>query len=107
MRELRSALVAYYNFDFKDASKRDIRGLMTSLLLQLVDDSDRYWDLLSQLHEICRVGSEQLARPRSHNVLIAYSISLDKSQPISLSMNWMNVLITLMPHPLVIMFCTL
>jgi len=52
MRELRSALVAYHNFDFKDASKRDIRGLMTSLLLQLVDDSDRYWDLLSQLHDV-------------------------------------------------------
>ena len=59
MRESRSALVAYYYFDFKDASKRDIRGLLTSLLLQLVDDSDSCWDLLSQLHKRCRDGSEQ------------------------------------------------
>jgi hypothetical protein len=59
MRESKSALVAYYYFDFKDASKRDIRGLLTSLLLQLVDDSDSCWDLLSQLHKECRDGSNQ------------------------------------------------
>jgi hypothetical protein len=59
MREARSALLAYYYFDFKDVAKRDIRGLLTSLLLQLVDDSDRCWDLLSQLHKRCRDGSEQ------------------------------------------------
>ena len=59
MRESRSALVAYYYFDFKDAAKRDIRGLLTSLLLQLVDDSDCCWDLLSQLHKGCRDGSDQ------------------------------------------------
>jgi hypothetical protein len=58
-REPKSALVAYYYFDFKDAAKRDVRGLLTSLLLQLVDDSDRCWDLLSQLHKICRDGSDQ------------------------------------------------
>src|ERR1700722_3483301 len=59
MRESKSALVAYYYFDFKDAAKRDVRGLLTSLLLQLVDDSDRCWDLLSQLHKMCRDGSNQ------------------------------------------------
>jgi hypothetical protein len=59
LRESKSALVAYYYFDFKDAAKRDIRGLLTSLLLQLVDDSDCCWDLLSQLHKRCRDGSDQ------------------------------------------------
>ena len=59
MQVSRSALLAYYYFDFKDADKRDVRGLLTSLLLQLVDDSDRCWDLLSQLHKKCRNGSEQ------------------------------------------------
>ena len=59
MRESRTALVAYYYFDFKDAGKRDIRGLLTSLLLQLVDKSNRCWDLLSQLHQTCCDGSEQ------------------------------------------------
>lgn len=59
MRTSKSALVAYYYFDFMDADKRNIRGLLTSLLIQLVDDSDRCWDLLSQLHEACHDGSEQ------------------------------------------------
>ena len=59
MRGSRSALVAYYYFDFKDAAKRDTEGFLTSLLLQLVDYSDRCWDLLSQLHKACRDGSEQ------------------------------------------------
>ncbi len=59
MRESKSALAAYYYFDFKDVAKRDFRGLLASLLLQLVDDSDRCWDLLSQLHKTCRDGSEQ------------------------------------------------
>jgi hypothetical protein len=58
-RKSRSALVAYYYFDFKDAAKRDVRGLLTSLLLQLVDDSDPCWDLLSQLHKTCRDGADQ------------------------------------------------
>jgi hypothetical protein len=59
MRISRSALLAYYYFDFMDADKCNIRGLLTSLLLQLVDDSDRCWDLLSRLHKACRDGSEQ------------------------------------------------
>ena len=59
MRELKSALVAFYYFDFKDAAKRDVRGLLTSLLLQLVDNSNSSWDLLSQLHKTCYDGSEQ------------------------------------------------
>ena len=59
MQISRSALVAYYYFDFKDGSKRDIQGLLTSLLLQIIDDSDRCWDILSQLHKRCRDGLEQ------------------------------------------------
>ena len=59
LQKSRSALVAYYYFDFKDAAKRDVRGLLTSLLLQLVNDSDPCWVLLSQLHKTCRDGSEQ------------------------------------------------
>ena len=59
IRKSRSALLAYYYFDFKDAAKRDVRGLLTSLLLQLVDDSDTRWELLCRLHKTCRDGSEQ------------------------------------------------
>ena len=58
-RKSGSVLVAYYYFDFKDAAKRDVRGLLTSIILQLVDDSDPCWHLLSQLHKTCHDGSEQ------------------------------------------------
>jgi hypothetical protein len=59
MRRDKSALIAYYYFDFKDAAKRDVRGLLASILRQLVDDSDTCWDVLYELYEICREGSEQ------------------------------------------------
>jgi hypothetical protein len=59
MRESGSVLVAYYYFDFKDAAKRDVRGLLTSILLQLVDNSDHCWDVLSQLYKTRCDGSEQ------------------------------------------------
>ena len=59
MQESRSALIAYYYFDFKDVSKRDLRGLLGSILLQLVGDSDSCRHALHQLFMICRDGSEQ------------------------------------------------
>jgi len=59
MRQAGSALIAFYYFDFKDASKRDARGMLTSLLFQLGDHSDRCWDILHQLYTQCRGGSEQ------------------------------------------------
>jgi hypothetical protein len=59
MREVGSALIAYHYFDFNDASKRDIRGLLTSLLFQLADDSDQCWDVLYKLFAVCRDGDEQ------------------------------------------------
>ena len=58
-RESGSSLVAFYYFDFKDVAKRDVRGLLASSLLQLVDESDGCWDTLHQLYKPCRVGSKQ------------------------------------------------
>ncbi|KAH9967018.1 hypothetical protein BJV74DRAFT_968858 [Russula compacta] len=59
MREVTAALVAYYYFDFKDASKRDLRGFLVSILSQLGDDCDRCWDVLHELYTACRDGSKQ------------------------------------------------
>jgi len=58
-RESGSSLVAFYYFDFKDVAKRDVRGLLASTLLQLVDKSDSCWDTLHQLYKSCDVGSKQ------------------------------------------------
>jgi hypothetical protein len=59
MREARSALVAYHYFDFKDAFKCDIRGLLASLLFQLSRISDPCWDVLYQFYTTCGDGSDQ------------------------------------------------
>jgi len=59
MQQTRSALVAYYYFDFKDVAKRDLRGLLSSFLMQLSDDSLRCYGVLSKLYTTCRDGREQ------------------------------------------------
>ncbi|KAH9960940.1 hypothetical protein BC827DRAFT_1206420 [Russula dissimulans] len=59
MQQKQSALVAYYYFDFKDVAKRDVRGLLSSLLMQLGDGSLQCYGVLSQLYTTCRDGSEQ------------------------------------------------
>ena len=59
MRNTLSALITYHYFDYKDAAKRVVRGLLASLLFQLGDDSDSCWNILHQLYTKCRDGSEQ------------------------------------------------
>ena len=59
IRKERSALVAYHYFDYKDASKRHLRGLLASLLHQLSDDSDHCRNVLHELYKTCHDGSEQ------------------------------------------------
>jgi hypothetical protein len=50
---------AYFYFDFKDSSKRDIRSLLCSILSQLCDQSDHSWSILSQLYASHRNGANQ------------------------------------------------
>jgi hypothetical protein len=59
MQDAKSSLIAYYYFDYKDASKRDVRGLLTSLLFQLSGQSDSCWNVLHALYIRCHGGSEQ------------------------------------------------
>jgi hypothetical protein len=59
MRDARSSLIAYYYFDDKDKAKRDIRGLLTSLLFQLACGSDSCWNVLYQLYTTCNVSFKQ------------------------------------------------
>ena len=54
-----SRLLAYYYFDFKDSTKRDVLGLLRSLLLQLGESSGNCWAALQQLYASCRDGSDQ------------------------------------------------
>jgi len=54
-----SSLIAYYYFDFKDASKRGLHGLLRSLLFQLGDKNEHCRDIIYQLYKTCHDGSEQ------------------------------------------------
>ena len=74
MQKSGSALLAYYYFDFKDTAKRDVWGLLTSLLLQLVDDSDPCLDILLQLYKTCHDGLE---RPSVAAVALCLNSILD------------------------------
>ena len=58
-RESLSVLIGYYYFDYKDTSKRDIRGMLASLLFQLGCSSETCWNVLYQLYSVCNNGSEQ------------------------------------------------
>ncbi|KAN0129884.1 hypothetical protein V8E53_012356, partial [Lactarius tabidus] len=54
-----SAFLAYFYFDFKDTSKQDSRALLSSLLVQLSDQSDILCDILFALYSAHKQGSEQ------------------------------------------------
>jgi len=53
-----SSLVAFFYFDSKDAAKRHVRGLLSSILVQLCNKSEHCRSLLSQLYTERNDGSE-------------------------------------------------
>ncbi|KAH9055813.1 hypothetical protein EDB83DRAFT_1088809 [Lactarius deliciosus] len=53
------ASMAYFYFDFKDTAKQDSRASLSSLLIQLSDQSDTYCDILHDLYSTHRRGSVQ------------------------------------------------
>ncbi|KAH9003702.1 hypothetical protein EDB86DRAFT_2826288 [Lactarius hatsudake] len=59
MSDAGSAFLAYFYFDFKDTTKQDLRALLSSLLVQLSDQSDIFCDALSSLYSAHKRGSEQ------------------------------------------------
>ena len=54
-----SAFLVYFYFDFKDTAKQSTRALLTSLLVQLSDQSDLFRDNLLALYLAHNQGSEQ------------------------------------------------
>jgi hypothetical protein len=48
--------VAYYYFDFRDTAKQDVRGLLSSLVVQLCAQSDLCYNILSSLYSKHNVG---------------------------------------------------
>ena len=54
-----TAFLAYFFFDFKDTGKQDSRALMSSLLVQLSNQSDQFRDVLRKLYSKHEDGSKK------------------------------------------------
>ena len=58
MRKSGDASFAMYFFDFRDDQKKDLRGLLSSILFQLCDQSDAYYNIISTFHSTHRDGAQ-------------------------------------------------
>jgi len=52
------ASLAIFYYDFREDQKKDLRGLLSSVLFQLCDQSDSYHDILSILYSSHRNGAK-------------------------------------------------
>jgi len=50
MRKAGLALLAFFYFDFREDQKKELRGLLSSLLVQLCHQSDSYYDILFKFY---------------------------------------------------------
>jgi hypothetical protein len=57
MRKSGLASLAVFYFDFRESKKKDLHGLLTSVLYQLCDQSDSYHDILSSSYSTHRDGA--------------------------------------------------
>ena len=58
MQKSGDASLAMYFYDFRDDLKKDLRGLVSSMLFQLCDQSDSYYNILSFFHSAHRDGGQ-------------------------------------------------
>jgi hypothetical protein len=58
MRKSGLASLAMFYYDFREDQKRDFRGLLSSVLFQLCDQSDSYCDILSAFYAAHRDGAQ-------------------------------------------------
>jgi len=58
MRKSGLASLAVFYYDFRDAKKKDLRGLVSSILVQLCHQSDSYCDILSNFYRDHERGSQ-------------------------------------------------
>jgi hypothetical protein len=59
MRKLGLASLAFFYCDFREDQKKDLHGMLSSLLVQLCHQSDAYCDVLSKLYLEHHSGSRQ------------------------------------------------
>ena len=52
------ASLAIFYYDFREDRKKHVSGLLSSVLFQLCDQSDTYYDILSDFHSTFRNGAQ-------------------------------------------------
>lgn len=62
MQKAGLASLAFFYFDFREDQKKDLRGLLSSLLVQLCDQSDAYFKMLFEFYSE-HGHAERLRRP--------------------------------------------
>jgi len=58
MRKSGLASLAMFYYDFREDEKKDLRGLLSSVLFQLCDQSHSYYDILSGFYSTHRDGTQ-------------------------------------------------
>ena len=58
MHESGHASLAMYYYTFAEDQKKDLRGLLSSVLIQLYDQSDSYYNIFSNLYSTYRDGTQ-------------------------------------------------
>ena len=58
MRNSGLASLAIYFYDFREEDKKDLRGLLSSILFQLCDQSNSYYDIISSFYSKHRDGAQ-------------------------------------------------
>jgi hypothetical protein len=58
MRKSGLASLAMFYYDFREDEKKDLRGLLSSVLFQLCDQSHSYYDILSGFYSTHRDGAQ-------------------------------------------------
>jgi hypothetical protein len=58
MQESGLACLAMYYYDFREDKKKDLRGLLSSVLFQLCDQSDSYHRIISTFYSTHRKGAQ-------------------------------------------------
>ena len=83
MSDAGSAFLAYFYFDFKDTEKQDSRALLSSLLVQLSNQSDPFRDVLHGLYKEHQDGSQQ---PNNASLLrcLKGMLAIAESRPVYL-----------------------
>ena len=62
--KVRTRIAGLFYCDFREDQKKDLRGLLSSLLVPLCHQSDSYFDILSSMARVCGI----LAMTPSSNV---------------------------------------